>query len=65
MQQKDSVIRVFTSHDTVPKDYVFWLTRSVSERLAALEELRRLSYPNYDPRGPIQRVYRVTTLKRG
>ena len=48
------------------RDVAYWLSRPVAERLAAVEELRRLvmeALPLAEQR--LQRVYRVTTLKRG
>jgi hypothetical protein len=48
------------------RDVVYWLTRTVEERLAAVEALRRPvieALPLAEQR--LQRVYRVTTLKRG
>jgi hypothetical protein len=64
MQRMEKVMKIYHSKAEVPKDYEYWLTRPMSERLAALEYLRSVAYPDYDPRGPIQRVYRVVTRER-
>jgi hypothetical protein len=50
-----------------PSDRDFWLTRPVSERLAAVEKFRLQAYPLSNPdsiaRHRIQRVVRMTTLR--
>ena len=56
---------VRTANDDA-RDLAYWLSRPVHERLAAVEELRRPvmeALPIAEQR--LQRVYRVTTLKRG
>jgi hypothetical protein len=48
------------------RDLAHWLSRPMAERVAAVEELRRPvleALPLAQQR--LQRVYRVTTLKRG
>lgn len=47
-------------------DFSYWQTKTYSERLAALEEIRR-EYNNWkysDAEQRFQRVYRVTKLKQ-
>ena len=62
------VIRKTTLHEANDdvRDVAYWLSRPVAERLAAVEALRRPvmeALPLAEQR--LQRVYRVTTLKRG
>ena len=48
------------------RDLAYWLSRPVAERIAAVEVLRKPvleALPLAEQR--LQRVYRVTTLKRG
>jgi hypothetical protein len=48
------------------QDLAYWLSRPVAERIAAVEALRKPvleALPLAEQR--LQRVYRVTTLKRG
>jgi hypothetical protein len=47
-------------------DRQYWLSKTAEERIAAVEALRLAAHPNLlnaDQR--LQRVYRVTQLKRG
>ena len=62
------VVRKTTLHEANDdvRDVAYWLSRPVAERLEAVEELRRPvmeALPLAEQR--LQRVYRVTTLKRG
>ena len=62
------VVRKTTLHEANDdvRDVAYWLSRPVAERLEAVEELRRPvmeALPLDEQR--LQRVYRVTTLKRG
>lgn len=62
------VIRKTTLHEANDdvRDVVYWLSRPVAERLAAVEALRQPvmeTLPLAEQR--LQRVYRVTTLKQG
>jgi hypothetical protein len=49
-----------------PSDRDYWLSRPISERLAAVEQFRLQMYPLSNPdnhaKHRLQRVYRVTTL---
>lgn len=48
------------------RDVAYWLSRPVAERFAAVEALRAPvmeALPHAEQR--LQRIYRVTTLKRG
>ncbi|MEO6623801.1 MAG: hypothetical protein ABIN37_03060 [Burkholderiaceae bacterium] len=47
-----------------PDDLQYWLTQTVQARIAAVEILRRQS-PGYDAQPRLQRVCRITQLKRG
>ncbi len=42
----------------------YWLSQPVAARIAAVEELRR-QMPGYDAQPGLQRVCRITQLKRG
>ncbi len=62
------VIRKTTLHeaDDDARDLAYWLSRPMAERIAAVEALRQPvleALPLAEQR--LQRVYRVTTLKRG
>jgi hypothetical protein len=62
------VIRKTTLHEANDdvRDLAYWLSRPVAERVAAVEALRKPvleALPLAEQR--LQRVYRVTTLKRG
>lgn len=62
------VVRKTTLHaaNDDARDLTYWLSRPMAERIAAVEELRRPvmeGLPIAQQR--LQRVYRVTTLKRG
>ena len=59
------VARKFDLHDGVQRlaDRDYWLERSISERLAAVELLRRQVYGDYSQR--LSRVCRASQLKRG
>ena len=59
------VVRVTTNLDQ-PSDYEYWITRSIAERLDAVEMLRQ-SYLSFrtDVPARLQRVYRVTQQSRG
>ncbi len=52
-----------------PSDRDYWLSRPVSERLAAVEQFRLQMYPLSNPdnhaKHRLQRVYRVTQLHAG
>jgi DNA-binding HxlR family transcriptional regulator len=52
-----------------PSDHEYWLTQPVSERLAAVEQLRLEAFPLSNPdnhaKHRLQRVYRVTQLRAG
>lgn len=49
-----------------PTDFAYWQTKSVEERLAALEMLRQQFYNYSDETTPrLQRVYRITQQKQG
>ena len=55
-----SVARLTDQDDSV----AYWLTRPVSERLQALELLRRTFYGYTDAPGGLQRVLEVAELER-
>ena len=62
------VARLTTLHaaDDDARDLAYWLSRPMAERIAAVEALRKPvleALPLAQQR--LQRVYRVTTLKRG
>ena len=52
-----------------PTDRDYWLSRPVSERITAVEQLRLQAYPLSDPdnraKHRLQRVYRITQLHAG
>jgi hypothetical protein len=55
-----------TTLRSAPSDLAYWLSRPVEERIAALEKLRSdvlAGRPDAEQR--LQRVCRVTQLKRG
>lgn len=62
------VARLTTLHaaDDDARDLAYWLSRPMAERIAAVEALRKpvLEALPLDQQR-LQRVYRVTTLKRG
>lgn len=62
------VIRKTTLHEANDdaRDLAYWLSKPMAERIAAVEALRKSvmdALPDAQQR--LQRVYRVTTLKRG
>jgi uncharacterized membrane protein len=64
----ERVIRKTTLHEANDdvRDLAYWLSRPVAERVAAVEALRKPvleALPLAEQR--LQRVYRVTTVKRG
>lgn len=55
------VFKITTIYD---KDVSYWKKKSYSERLEALEELRRIIF-GYDPSTTrLQRVFTITELKK-
>ena len=64
-----TIEKVVTKHIQSKRasDFAFWQTKSYSERLQALEEIRR-EYNNWkytDAEQRFQRVYRIVKLKQG
>ncbi len=61
------VLRTTLKDQPVDRDY--WLSRSVSERVSAVEQFRLQAYPLSDPdnraKHRLQRVYRITQLHAG
>ena len=61
----EKVVFITTLKDQ-PSDFAFWMTKTVVERIAAVEKLRAdymRGLPDADQR--LQRVCRVTSLKQG
>jgi hypothetical protein len=60
------IIALRTTLKQQPTDRDYWLTRPISERMAAVEQLRRQAYPLTNPdnhaKHRLQRVFRVTQL---
>ncbi|MFN7571669.1 MAG: hypothetical protein ACK5TK_09485 [Betaproteobacteria bacterium] len=55
-----------TQLKAAPKDSAYWLSRPAAERIAAVEALREQAMANLpDAQRRLQRVCRVTQLKRG
>jgi hypothetical protein len=56
-------IRVISlkDHDQDQEDLVYWLSRPIEERIAAVELLRTQMYPNETP-PRLQRVYRRSPI---
>ena len=59
-----AVLRTTLKEQPVSRDY--WLSRPVSERIAAVEQFRLQAYPLSNPENHakhrLQRVYRITSL---
>jgi hypothetical protein len=57
-----TVFKVTSIHDKSDRDY--WIKKSYLERMAALEELRKVMF-DYDPStARFQRTFTVTELKK-
>lgn len=60
-RQIEKVVHIYKL-DEEPKSYVYWLTKSPQERIAALEFIRFQAYGNEINKG-LQRVLRITKQK--
>lgn len=58
----EKVIHIYKRGEE-PKSYEYWLTKSVEERIAALEFIRYQAYGNEIDKG-LQRVIRIVDLKK-
>lgn len=57
-----TIIKVTSIHDKSSRNY--WANKSYSERIAALEQIRRIIF-GYDPStARLQRTLKVTKLKK-
>jgi hypothetical protein len=66
MKQRDKIAKVVTKLDlhAPPGDLAYWRSRSIEERLSALESIRQEFHKwKYGAEPRLQRVYTIVKLK--
>ncbi len=60
----EKVVKIVSLHDQT-NDYEYWITKTFSERIEAIEFLRKQFSINYDPTARLQRVVTITQRTSG
>lgn len=63
-RQIEKVVHIY-KRDEEPKSYVYWLTKPVEERIAAMSILRERYFQmfKHESTGRLQRVYKIIDKK--